>query len=79
MPDESTVHKSSPAAVPDYITPGDLAKKLGVSIKTVRRMIDGGAFPVLGLTGRTTRIPISAVEQFLAERTIPAVTDEKSP
>jgi len=62
------------AAISEFITPAALAKKLAVSPKTVRRMITAGAFPVLAMTDRMLRIPVSAINEYLAARTIPAVT-----
>jgi excisionase family DNA binding protein len=63
--------------IPDHITPAALAEKLGVSPRTVRRMIAAKVLPVVGLTGRTARIPMSAVLEYLAARTVPATTGEK--
>ncbi len=46
-------------------TIGEVAESLGVSSRTVRRLIDEGALPVVWVR-RAKRIPIDAVDAFLA-------------
>ena len=64
----------------DYITRTELAKKLKISVDTIRRWEKLNTFPLpilkLSLTGGLTgknqpvRYPMKAVEKFLEENTI---------
>lgn len=52
----------------DLLTTKDLAKRLGISIGTVYRMVNSGKIPALRIgRGRTLRFDFEEVKQALAE------------
>ena len=63
---------SNKNVVEEIFTVPQLAERLSLDVSTVWRMIGRGEFhPVYRLTGRrSTRIPASAVNKFLATRTV---------
>lgn len=65
---------SPPAEAPMLLRPREVAERLGVHEKTVRRYILAGTLPYvrLGPDLRIVRIPVAALEEFIRSRTVAA-------
>lgn len=59
---------------PDYLDASEVAARLGISVRTVRRRIADGSLPSVRL-GRAVRIPAAALELHVA-RAAPTVARE---
>jgi excisionase family DNA binding protein len=60
-----------------YLTVHETAKRLGISVPTVYRLIDRGELPSVKI-GRARRIPLERLDSFLARQTVPYDTDSLS-
>jgi excisionase family DNA binding protein len=55
-----TIANLQQAVPPVLVTIGEAAKRLGVSVSTIRRQVYAGALPVVGV-GRSVRIDLSKI------------------
>ena len=55
---------------PELLTVDDAASRLCIAKRTLYRLTDGGALPVVRITPRAVRIPADAIEEFIRARTV---------
>ena len=62
---------TAPVLADVYLAPEDVAKRLGISPTSVRRAIYRGDFPGSWKDGGILRVPLPAVEAYVAKRRLP--------
>jgi len=59
----------TPAQPQAYLTPQEIARRLGVSLRTVYAWLSAGKLPKVKLSRRAVRVRPEDFERFVAERT----------